>query len=149
MTLNLKISIMDNYIELNGQKNNSQDYRGEYSEIYILYHFKFFYFKVSQDDVITIDSDDDDNEVGSVGSEIILISDSEPEDHLFPHYGDEEEANLEESERYQDVKGTFPLVKNILCFYKKNGIRIFCCNFYFEHNKKTFTFSSIHFCVLQ
>lgn len=66
--------------------------------------------------MITIDSDEDE----SVGSEIILISDSEPDDQLFPDYEEEEadvEINLEENcERNQDVKGTFPLVK-IFGFY--------------------------------
>ena len=81
---------------------------------YLLY---LYISKVSQNDVITIDSDDDE----SVGSEIILISDSEPDDQLFPDYEEEEEAdveiNLEENcERNQDVKGTFPLVK-IFGFY--------------------------------
>lgn len=83
--------------------------------LFCICFFLSAFLKVSQDDVITIDSDDDnDNEVGSVGSEIILISDSEPEDHLVPDYEDEgEEIDLEESERNQDVKGTFPLVKKI------------------------------------
>ena len=81
---------------------------------YLLY---LYISKVSQDDVITIDSDDDE----SVGSEIILISDSEPDDQLFPHYEEEEEADVEinpeeNCERNQDVKGTFPLVK-IFGFY--------------------------------
>lgn len=62
--------------------------------------------------MITIDSDEDGSE--SVGSEVILISDSEPEpENLYVDYEEDEQdrlGNQEVEEINKDVKGTFPLV---------------------------------------
>ena len=96
-------------------------------------------FSQASQDVITIDSDEDDEDGGgSVGSEIILISDSEPEDNLFADYEVENQINLEEDQGNQDIKGTFPLViihffllSKIISLWKKRLLqqRLFLPNF--------------------